>query len=117
VTARLPLLALLLGLAACGRADAPAPPADVHETRGVFLGLRFEGAAASIEHEAIPGVMDAMRMDLRLADPAEVEGLAPGDKVRFELAVTGRGPLARGFERLPDTTSLAVPSTQGGGAR
>jgi Cu/Ag efflux protein CusF len=105
---RAALLTLLL-LAACAPADRPAPTERIYETRGIYHGPRFDGEAASVEHEAIPDVMEAMRMDLRLEDPAELDRLTPGDRVRFDLVVRGSEVRARHFERLPDTTRLVLP--------
>gem|GEM_PF-2417293 len=100
-------LVLALGLAAC--ADAPradALPAETFDVRGVFEGTRFDGAAVRVHHEAVPGHGDAMRMDLRLADTARVDGLRPGQKVRFRLAISDAGTEAFGFAPLPDSTRL-----------
>ncbi|MEM8558958.1 MAG: copper-binding protein [Bacteroidota bacterium] len=89
-------------------AGLPAEDAETYEVRGLYEGTRFEGAAVSVVHETIPGVMDAMRMRLVLADPAEVEGLAVGTKVRFTVTVGDR-LVASDFEALPDTTTLDLP--------
>jgi Cu/Ag efflux protein CusF len=104
---RAALLALLL-LTACAPAERPATTERIYETRGIYHGPRFDGEAASIEHEAIPDVMEAMRMDLRLEDPTELDRFTPGDRVRFDIVVRGAEVRARHFERLPDTTRLEL---------
>ncbi|MEM6783402.1 MAG: copper-binding protein [Bacteroidota bacterium] len=108
---RLALLFVALALVACGSdtsTDNPALSADSYTVRGLYEGTRFEGAAVSVVHEAIPGVMDAMRMSLVLDDPAEVDGLAIGTKVGFTVTVGDR-LVASDFEALPDTTTLDLP--------
>ncbi|MEM8601002.1 MAG: hypothetical protein AAGF99_13875, partial [Bacteroidota bacterium] len=73
---RLALVLVALALAACRSdvsTDDPATSAESYTVHGLYEGTRFEGAAVSVTHEAIPGVMDAMRMTLVLDDPAEVE--------------------------------------------
>jgi len=108
---RLLILPVLL-LAACAAPDRPAPTERIYETRGIYHGPRFDGEAASLEHEAIPDLMEAMRMDLHLEDPSELDRLTPGDRVRFDLVVRGEEVRARHFERLPDTIRLALPDGQ-----
>src|SRR5690606_20528034 len=81
--ALLPLLLLAAGCAerpaeggdpARGEA-APAEEVSVGYTvRGVFLGALYDGQAATVRHEAVPGLMPAMEMDFRVADPALLEG-------------------------------------------
>ena len=107
------LLVLALTLAACAN---DAPEADRSATltvRAVFLAPLYDGAAATVEHEAVPGRMPAMRMDLRVADPALVAGLTPGDAVRLtldslSLEVVGAEPLPAGttLDLEPDTSGV-----------
>lgn len=99
-------------LAAC--ADEPAP--DAFTVRGVYLGPAFDSAAAVVDHEAVPGVMDAMRMQLRVADRAELRGLRAGDKIRFTLADDGRGYAISDLTKLPPDTPPALADTLGAAA-
>lgn len=108
IAVALPAMLLLIG---CGRTDAPEPAEEsTYATRGVYVGPQYGGQAAVIDHEAIPGTMEAMRMTFRLDDPTVLDPLAPGDKVAFDLVDTERGYLARNLERLPDTTTLVLPA-------
>jgi Cu/Ag efflux protein CusF len=43
-----------------------------------------------IDHEAIPGLMEAMTMAFEPKDPAILNGLASGDEVRFILQQEGK---------------------------
>ncbi len=106
---RLALLLLVLSLAGCS--DRSADPADVREAfavRGVYLGPAYDGAAAVIDHEAIPGVMTAMRMPFRLADPGDLDDVEVGDKIRFRLADTGGGYRIDSIAVLSPGTPLAL---------
>jgi Cu/Ag efflux protein CusF len=40
-----------------------------------------------VEHEAIKGFMDAMTMGYPVDAPSQVEGLKPGDRVRFTIDI------------------------------
>lgn len=114
------LALLLLGaaLAGCGEApEAPEapPPSDPANAgvsfivRGIYHGVLYDSTAAAVEHEAIPGLMGAMRMQLRVASPAELRGLRKGDKITFELVQPeGSGYLMRGVEKLPPETELKL---------
>jgi Cu/Ag efflux protein CusF len=93
-------LLAVLALAACA-AEPERPTLDV---RARFVEAKYDGQAATVEHEAIPGRMPAMRMDLSVADPALLDGLAPGapvvlrlDSARFQIV---------GVEPLPPGTVL-----------
>ena len=105
-------LGLLLVGAGCAErpAEPNAPAADETSVsftvRGVFLGLRYDGQAASVDHEAIPDFMPAMQMDLRVTDPTLLDGLEPGDKIRFRLEDRGIGLGITEIERLPEDTVL-----------
>jgi protein SCO1/2 len=78
------LLAAALFVAACG------PSADVYEVRGVVQDVHPEQQQLVIAHEEIPGFMPAMSMNFDLASPALLEGVEPGQVVRFRLEHTPR---------------------------
>ncbi len=89
-------------------ADLPGDPSASFTVRGLYLGAAYGGAAAVVSHEAIPGFMDAMRMPIRVADPAELAGLSEGDKIQFRLADEGSGYRIHRIERLPPETALEL---------
>ena len=96
-------LAALAALAAC--ADAP-PDGPTVAVRGVFVEPLFDGQAIRVDHEAVPGLMPAMRMALRTASPDLTDGLAPGDKVRLTLDSASLAVVA--VEPLPAATPLVL---------
>jgi Cu/Ag efflux protein CusF len=43
-----------------------------------------------VTHEAVPELMDAMTMGFEVADPRLLDGLQPGDAIRFTLRQDGQ---------------------------
>lgn len=90
------------GSSAAGLPDAPLA------LRGEVVGLRAGGAALRVDHEAVPSLgMEAMAMDLALADPSLAAGLAPGDKVALTIEAAPRLRITA-IERLPADTPLTL---------
>ena len=52
---------------------------------GVITGIDSESGFVTIDHEAIPGFMDAMEMAYQLKSPAIGAGLKKGDRVEFDV--------------------------------
>lgn len=96
------LLPLLLLITGC-----PREVTEVVAVRAVYERTVFDGAAATFDHEAIPGEMDAMRMDFPIADPSVVVGLTPGDKVTLALQLVPRIEVVA-VTPLPDSTQLRL---------
>ena len=90
-------------LVVAGCTPAPEPVA----VRAVYEKTVFDGAAATFDHEAIPGVMDAMRMDLPIARTDLVAALRSGDKVTLSLLTEPRLEVVA-VAPLPDSTALRL---------
>ena len=92
---RLLFLPLILAVLACADREQPKPLSEpgerLYDVRGVILSRDPERNTLNLDHEAIPGFMEAMTMDYAVRG-AEVKAL-PGDKKRIEakLHVTDRG--------------------------
>jgi protein SCO1 len=69
-------LALTLALTACVRQ---------YRVQGVVLRVDRAQPSITVSHRAIPGYMDAMAMPFRVKRESELEGIAPGSRVRFVL--------------------------------
>jgi len=82
------LLALALAalISPLCRAGDTAP--RTFDVIGIVKKLKPEIRTAVIDHEQIPGYMDAMVMSLEVHDVAEFTGIKPGDKIRFRMHVT-----------------------------
>jgi protein SCO1/2 len=59
----------------------------VFETRGIVKEVRTNSVV--VEHETIPGYMDAMTMPFNVKDTSGLQEIAPGDRISFRLLVTG----------------------------
>ena len=75
-------------------ADDPATSqgvdGEVHrDVAGRVVRLAPDEGSFTVDHEEIEGFMAAMVMDLNVADPAELDGLEPGDEILFDLARIG----------------------------
>ena len=85
-----------------GACAEPAPPTLTVRAR--YVGPQFEGQAALVEHEEIPGRMEAMRMALLVEAPGAFDGVAPGSPVRLTLDSASLAIV--GVEPLPAATPL-----------
>jgi Cu/Ag efflux protein CusF len=65
----------------CGGGEGP----KTGQGEGIVRAVDPAAKKLTLDHGTIPGMMDAMRMDFEVADPALLAGLAPGDKVDFTV--------------------------------
>ncbi len=86
---RLLALALLLATA-CGARE--------YEGRGVVRDVRLDDGQVVIEHEEIPGLMEAMTMSFDVPDRALLERLREGDVIHFTLRRAGHALQVIDFE-------------------
>jgi protein SCO1 len=121
------LLAALLPLApvACTKRDAPPPAAAAapstaarrYPFRGVVRKVDAAKREVTVEHEAVPGLMDAMTMSFPVHDDPQVfEILHPGDRLEARLVVDGGNfwleqILTKGFEPTSATAPVAASPT------
>ncbi|GIV59230.1 SCO family protein [Rhodocaloribacter litoris] len=98
---------MLLGLTACF-------PDRTYEVRGRIAGFTDDPRTVLIEHEAIPGYMDAMVMPFTVAEAetTALAGLGTGDAVAFTLHVAPRRSWITGLRRLPDEAVAAHPAAR-----
>jgi hypothetical protein len=100
------LVCLLVLFAACRRHDsAPKPLSEpgekLYTVRGIILARDATSNTLHLDHEQIPGFMEAMKMDYSVRG-VNVETL-PGDKARIEarLHVTDRGYWITDIKTIP----------------
>jgi hypothetical protein len=101
------LLLLILLLMACSEETASAPkplsePGEkLYTVRGVILSRNATANTLDLDHETIPGFMEAMRMDYSVRG-AKVETL-PADQSRIEarLHVTERAYWITDVKKIP----------------
>jgi protein SCO1/2 len=91
--------------------DGPARSVRVvtdYAISGVIKRVEKEDQRLTIDHEAIPGFMDAMKMRFSYADRAVLERLQPGDRVHGTLRVARENGIVRDYE-LRDVV-VSVPT-------
>ena len=99
------LVLAVLALSACGEREQPKslsePGEKLYVVRGVILSRDAERNTLNVDHEAIPGFMEAMIMDYAVRG-AKVEAL-PADKKRIEakLHVTERSYWITDVKAIP----------------
>jgi protein SCO1/2 len=102
---RLSLLLLILAALACADREQPKPLSEPGEklyvVRGVILSRDADRNTLNVDHEAIPGFMEAMTMDYAVRG-AKV-GALPADKKRIEakLHVTERSYWITDVKNIP----------------
>ena len=75
---------LLTSIPACRSASEP----QIYTVRGVVKQVQQDQKRVKIDHEEIPGFMEAMTMEFEVRDPAILTGLRPEDPVVFTLEHT-----------------------------
>lgn len=119
-------LLLLLAPVACAKRSAPGPAkpaaasaeAKRYSLRGVVRKVDSEKREVTVEHEAVPGFMEAMTMDFPLRDDPQVfEILHEGDRVEARLVVDGgdywlEEILTKGFVPTLAGTTASTPAAR-----
>jgi len=87
----------------------------VFVVEGQILGFSENENRIFINHEEIPGYMDAMSMPFNVRDMKEASEYSIGDAIRFEFHVTPDGSWIQNITRIPDSllTLSATPSRFG----
>ena len=84
---RLIALVLLATALACSKKPAEFTVAHRYAVTGTVVSVNPKQQTASIDSDAIPNYMDAMRMDYPVKDKAEFDKLRPGEKIKATLNV------------------------------
>jgi protein SCO1 len=70
-----------------GNPPASAANYKVYHLRGKVVSTNSATGEATLNHEAIPGLMDAMTMPYKLKDPSVLSELHPGDTITSDVLV------------------------------
>src|ERR1700730_3492994 len=83
----LPGVIVIFALAGCGGEAGGTREADdkAYEIKGTVVAIAADRSSVSLDHEDIPGLMKAMKMEFRVPDPKSLDGLSSGDRVRGRL--------------------------------
>ncbi|MCS6901568.1 MAG: copper-binding protein [Myxococcales bacterium] len=103
------LLPFLAALAVAAPTTACHKPAEttsegetkIYSTRGTLKSFGPDKKYASIAHEDIPGYMSAMTMSFTPQNPAQFDGLNPGDKVEFSFKPEGGKHILTAIKKIP----------------
>jgi len=84
------ILGICLALAGC-KGDGTNQPkgtgAKHYDLKGKVVAVDPGKGSVTLDHEDIPGLMKAMKMDFPVEDPKMLEGLKAGDQVQGRLNV------------------------------
>jgi protein SCO1/2 len=69
--------------------------------QGIVLAVDQRNQTITISHRAIPGYMEAMTMPFHVEAARDLQNLAPGSRIAFELKVTRGAVLARRIHLEP----------------
>lgn len=73
---------------AAGPQSSTASPFNVYHLRGKVVSTDLAHGIVVVDHEAIPGFMDAMTMPYQLKDPGIAGELHPGDTITADVLVS-----------------------------
>jgi protein SCO1/2 len=93
-------------VAFCLVAACSTTPEERYELRGTVISVDVDRQRVELDHEAIPGYMDAMAMEFRVKDPRMMPALAPGRLVTADLVVAGQSSW---IENLVVTSPAGTP--------
>jgi Cu/Ag efflux protein CusF len=83
------------------RVEAARPGLSSWTVRGIVRSVVPGLGAVFLTHEAMPGLMEAMTMGFEAENPKVLNGLAPGDLVRFTVRKDGDRLVLVTIEKLP----------------
>ena len=86
---RAAIVAILFWIA-CSPAPHDAKPVSergekLYTLKGTIVGRDTSENTLSVDHESVPGVMDAMTMMYRVRTPQVSKNLHPGDEINFTI--------------------------------
>jgi protein SCO1/2 len=84
------ILAIVFSIAGCSHsAEAPQAARKKYPVVGKVVALDKARNRITVQHQEIPGFMDAMTMSYDVKDPKEMKDLEPGDEIRCDLILNG----------------------------
>ena len=105
---------LILSASGCSK-HAEEDSADqlrVFRVKGIVIRVDDDGRTVVIQHEEIPGYMDAMTMPFRTKVPSESDNLSPGDEIEFTYKVAALSSWIESITKTGNQTDVQPPSTE-----
>ena len=96
----LPLLVMGAVIVGC-RFGSESPKEKIYEIKGTVVTIDAKKPSAKLDHQDIPGFMNAMVMEFDAANPKVLEGLKSGDKVQGKLKVESGNAVITVLEKSP----------------
>jgi len=81
----------------CGKTSAPAE--RLYEVKGKVVAVDTQKPSVTLDHDDIPGLMQAMRMDFAVPDAKLLNGITVGDSVRGKIRKDDGGYVLRSLEK------------------
>lgn len=81
---------VILPFVGCG--SKSATPANRFALHGKVVMVNLQGGTAAVDHDAIPGFMDAMTMSYSVPDSRVLNTLGPGDEIEADVVVVDSVP-------------------------
>lgn len=97
------LLVAIFVSGACG--SKPTEPARRFHLHGKIVSVSGSDHSVAIDHEAIPGFMDAMTMSYPIPNDKVLSALRPGDEINADLIVIGGAPHLENVRIIKQGTS------------
>ena len=82
----------------CGKIGADKE--KIYDIKGKVISLDVAKKSVVLDHEEIPGYMNAMEMSFAVADAKVLDGLKAGDQVRGKLGVKSGNPIIMELHKL-----------------
>jgi Cu/Ag efflux protein CusF len=82
-------------------ASPAAPAIQTYDIRGTVVAVTLDSGTVNLDHEEIPGLMAAMKMEYQVQDVRMLDGLKPGDRVAGRLQARDGGYVIVALERQP----------------
>ena len=80
-------LLVLAGLVGCKGSQETTPAAKQYPIKGEIVAVDTAKPSVKLDHEEIPGLMQAMEMDYAVEDAKLLDDLKAGDQVEGQLKV------------------------------
>ncbi|MDB6057570.1 MAG: Redoxin domain protein [Verrucomicrobiales bacterium] len=108
------LVVALIAIAICGcNKPVPAEHPKSYSVRGIVKEVEPANKTVTVQHEKIPGYMEAMTMPFDVKNTNELRGLKAGDRISFRMMVTTNDgwiehivKLSSGPEQMPSRSSI-----------
>jgi len=84
-------LALTMAFSGCAKRTSDDRPR--YHLVGKVVSIDINDGTATIDHQAIPGYMEAMTMPYAAENPSDLKKLEPGDEIKADIVIDQGVPL------------------------